>query len=105
MNVRTAQRAITSVVGIAAATAALVAPASATASRDGCPHGYEVLAVADLAPQGYRVPGQYDDPSSGLRSFGRPGNGDGLVCAKAIGKQTTPWGGQLYEFWDNTSPA
>ena len=105
MNVRTAQRALASVVGTAAALAVLGSPAGAAPSRDGCPQGYEVLAVADLAPQGYRVPGQVDDPSSGLRSFGRPGNGDGLVCAKAIGSQTTPWGGQLYEFWDNTSPA
>ena len=105
MNAHIARRALTSVVGAAVATAALVAPATASPSRDGCPRSYEVLAVADLAPQGYQVPGQVDDPSSGVTSFGRPGNGDGLVCAKALGPQTTTWGGQLYQFWDNTSPA
>ena len=63
------------------------------------------MAVADLAPQGYRVPGQVDDPSSGVKSFGSPGNGDGYVCAQEIGNRTTPWGGQLYQFWDNVLPA
>jgi hypothetical protein len=63
------------------------------------------MAVSDLAPQGYRVPGRLDDPSSGIRSFGSLGNGDGFTCAQEIGNRTTPWGGQLYQFWDNTLPA
>ncbi|HUR15532.1 MAG TPA: hypothetical protein VM097_13735 [Mycobacteriales bacterium] len=76
--------------------------AHAAAPANGCPNGYSLMSIDELAPQGYRVPGQVDDPSSGIRSFGEPGNGDGLVCAQAIGSRTTSWGGQLYQFWDNT---
>jgi hypothetical protein len=105
MNARTAQRILTTALCALAPTALAAAPAGAEPVKTGCPHGYLLLAVADLAPQGYRVPGQVDDPASGITSFGQPGNGDGLVCAKALGPQVTTWGGQLYEFWDNTSPA
>jgi hypothetical protein len=77
-------------------------PAQAAAPTNGCPDGYQLLAVSDLAPQGYQVPGKVDDPTSGIRSFGRFGNGDGLVCAVPLGNQLTPWGGQVYNFWDNT---
>jgi hypothetical protein len=93
-------------VGVAAATSCLLAtPALAAPLSDGCPAGYDLLSVAVLAPQGYRVPGQVDDPNSGVRSFGSLGNGDGWVCAVALGSRTTPWGGQIYNFWDNTLQA
>ena len=105
MKRRTAQRVTTTGVSLLAAALTSITSAGATPADNGCPQGYEVLAVADLAPQGYQVPGMVDDPSSGITSFGSAGNGDGLVCAKAIGQQTTTWGGQLYQFWDNTLPA
>lgn len=78
------------------------APAHATAPADGCPRGYDLLSVSALSAQGYRVPAQLDDPAGGILSFGRPGNGDGSVCAVALGNQTSSFGGQLYNFWDNT---
>ena len=87
---------------LVAASAVTAPPVSAAQPSTGCPGGYSLLAVADLAPQGYQVPGEVDDPTSGIKSFGQPGNGDGYVCAQEIGHQTTPWGGQLYQFWDNT---
>ncbi|MCW2572901.1 MAG: hypothetical protein JWO88_2959 [Frankiales bacterium] len=47
------------------------------------------------------MPGIVDDPTSGVRSFGRPGNGDGFICGVPLGNQT--WiNGQIYNFWDNT---
>jgi len=102
MKTRNARRAAATALGVVAATFAAVGPATADPVSSGCPAGYSVLAVADLAPQGYQVPGQVDDPESGIVSFGRPGNGDGLVCGVALGNQTTPWGGQVYNFWDDT---
>lgn len=82
-----------------AAAAAPLTPASADAPSNGCPRGYELLSVAALT--GYLVPGIVDDPTSGVRSFGRPGNGDGFVCGVPLGNQT--WiNGQIYNFWDNT---
>lgn len=89
--------------GVAAASSCLLAtPALAAPPSNGCPPTYDVLVVADLTEQGYRVPAQVDDPSSGVLSFGKAGNGDGLVCAHPSGNQTTSWGGQIYNFWDNT---
>lgn len=102
MRTRNARRAVATTLGVVAAGFAAVGPAAADPSSSGCPAGYSVLAVADLAPQGYQVPSQVDDPESGIVSFGQLGNGDGLVCAVALGNQTTPWGGQVYNFWDNT---
>jgi hypothetical protein len=79
-----------------AATAAVAAPSSS------CPEGYDLLNRQVLHDAGYRVPDQVDDPTSGVQSFGRPGNGDGWVCGVPLGNKTTPWGGQVYNFWDNT---
>jgi hypothetical protein len=56
--------------GLLTATAA---PAAAIPTETGCPSGYQVLVVADLIAQGYRVPALLDDPANG-------GNGNGLVC-------------------------
>ena len=102
MKAHLVRRTLVVSLGLLAAAAGPTATAQAGAPANGCPNGYTLMAVADLAPQGYRVPGQVDDPSSGIKSFGHVGNNDGLVCAQEIGPQTTSWGGQLYNFWDNT---
>jgi hypothetical protein len=86
---------------VAAGSLLSASPAGAAPSAS-CPSGYELKSVAPLHAEGYRVPDQVDDPNSGVQSFGRPGNGDGFVCAVPLGNQTTPWGGQVYNFWDNT---
>ena len=104
MNARIVRRTTTVALGLSAVLAGSVATAQADPSGTGCPNGYTVMAVADLAALGYHVPGLVDDPTSGVKSFGRLGNGDGLICAQEIGHQTTSFGGQLYEFWDNTLP-
>ena len=91
------------VAGATVVAAAMVGtPAQASAPSDGCPTGYDLMSVSALSAQGYRVPAQVDDPASGILSFGRAGNGDGSVCAVALGNQTTSFGGQVYNFWDNT---
>lgn len=79
--------------------------ANAAPPDNGCPSGYQLLSVADLAAQGYQVPGRVDDPNSGVLSFGQPGNGDGLVCAVQLGNRLTPWGDPIYNFTDNGLPA
>jgi hypothetical protein len=91
--------------GVAAGTlaaAALSAAAAAGPPSNGCttdnrsdvPHGVLYLAVADLSPFGYRLPGLVDDPANG-------GNGDGFVCGIPLGNRLTPGGHQLYDFFDN----
>ena len=105
MNDRIIRRTGAVTLCLAMGLAGSVATAQAGQPANGCPNGYSLMAVADLAPQGYQVPGQVDDPNSGIKSFGRAGNNDGLVCAQEIGNQTTSFGGQLYQFWDNTLPA
>ena len=102
MKAHLVRRSLVVLLGTLAAAAGPMATAQAGAPANGCPNGYSLMAVADLAPLGYRVPGQVDDPTSGIKSFGHAGNDDGLVCAQEIGPQTTTWGGQLYSFWDNT---
>jgi hypothetical protein len=102
MNPRTRTAARSLALGVTLSTVAVATsavPAAASAAT-GCPKGYQTMAVAGLAPQGYRVPGQMDV----LGSFGQAGNRDGLVCAVALGNQTTTWGGQLYNFMDNSLP-
>jgi hypothetical protein len=44
---------------------------------NGCPAGFEALALTDLAPWGYRVPFAID----------AAGNGDGIVCGKPLEPQ------------------
>jgi hypothetical protein len=84
-----------------AAAAAPLTPASADPPSNGCPRGYDLLSVAPLSEAGYLVPGMVDSPTTGVHSFGRPGNGDGFVCGVPLGNQT--WiNGQIYNFWDNT---
>jgi hypothetical protein len=47
---------------------------------NGCPSGDEAISLAVLAPYGYKVPFQLDDPANG-------GNGDGIVCGKPLAPQ------------------
>lgn len=86
--------------GLSGSIAAHAAPPA-----NGCPAAYELLSVATLTSEGYHLPARLDSPTSGLRSFGRPGNGDGLVCGLPLGNRTTSFGGQLYNFVDDTLPA
>jgi hypothetical protein len=44
-----------------------------------------LVAVSDLAPLGYRVPGIVDDPANTYGFGHQHGNGDGLVCARLLG--------------------
>ncbi|HEX9041664.1 MAG TPA: hypothetical protein VF838_11640 [Trebonia sp.] len=105
--------AIAAVVAVGSAIAA-AGTAAASPTPSGCPAGYQLLSVASLTLEGYRVPAELDSPTSGVVSHGlgngqswvqSPGDGDGLVCGRALGNQTTPWGGQLYDFVDNQLPA
>lgn len=79
------------------------APAAADPPTNGCATGNRSsdvqqgilhLAISDLAPLGYRLPGLLDNPANG-------GNGDGFVCGIPLGNRTTPAGNQLYDFFDN----
>lgn len=72
---------------------------------NGCPAGYELLSVATLTSQGYQLPAKIDDPTSGIRSFGQPGNGDGAVCGVVLGNRLTSFGLPIYNFIDNQLPS
>jgi len=98
---------MTSSLALAATGAALTPAATAFADppSNGCPAGYQLLSVAILTAEGYKVPALVDSPTSGIRSHGRPGNGDGLVCGLQLGIQLTPFGDPVYNFTDNTLPA
>jgi hypothetical protein len=80
-------------------------PASATPPATGCPSGFALVAVGDLAPLGYRVPGIVDDPANTYGFGHQHGNGDGSVCARLLGEIEQATGQPLYEFFDNTLPA
>ena len=105
MNTRLARIATVTAVASAAAVMLTAGP-SAAAPPSGCPGGFQLLSVGALSALGYQVPGRVDDPSSGLRSFGRAGNGNGWVCAVPLGNQT--WSSdvasdlQIYDFMDDT---
>lgn len=86
-------------------TFTLPAIGAAAPPVNGCPRGYELLSVATLTAAGYHLPAQVDDPTSGLLSYGRPGNGDGFVCGVQLGNQTTSFGGPVYNFMDDGLPA
>jgi hypothetical protein len=89
-------------IGVASIGAFAASPAAAIPPGSSCPgdngsqkdRGMQLLLVDDLTPLGYRVPAIVDDPANG-------GNGDGVICGVPLGNQTTPWGGQLYLFFDN----
>lgn len=84
---------------LAAAFQSTVAPAHATDVR--CPDGFDLASVTALVSAGYVVAGSVDDPSSGVESYGRPGNGNGWLCTRAMGNKTTHFGGQYYLFSDD----
>jgi hypothetical protein len=92
------------VVGAAGAVIA-AAPALAAPPSNGCPAGYQLLSVQTLTAEGYKVPALVDSPTSGVLSYGKPGDGDGYVCGVQLGNQLTPSGLPVYEFVDNTLPA
>jgi hypothetical protein len=61
--------------GLAMGTTVVSAdPAVPTPPETGCPAGWAHLPVADLASQGYGVPGRVDEA----------GNNNGFICAKAM---------------------
>lgn len=75
----------------------------AAAPSNGCPSGYRLLSVVSLSEQGYQVPAKVDAPDGGISSYGKPGNGDGWVCARQLGNRT--WqNGPIYNFIDNQLP-
>lgn len=83
----------------AAAFSLAVAPAHGTAVR--CPDGFELASVAASVSAGYVVASSVDDPASGVESYGRPGNGNGWLCTRAMGNKTTHFGSQYYLFTDD----
>jgi hypothetical protein len=82
---------------------ALADSAAASPPANGCPTGYQLLHVDTLTGEGYHVPALVD--SASFKSFGQPGNGDGLVCGVPLGNQTTSFDRQVYNFIDNQLPA
>jgi hypothetical protein len=101
----TITRATVVVTAVVAGLAGTATAASAAAPSDGCPAGYTLLDVATLTSAGYRVPAEVDSPTSGISSFGQPGNGDGYVCGVQLGNRLTPWGAPVYNFIDDQLPA
>lgn len=71
---------------------------------NGCPAGWEVLALTDLAPFGYQAPTTLDSTATG-------GNGDGLVCGHpwTTAEQTARLPNApvpvVFDFQDNDLPA
>jgi hypothetical protein len=53
----------------------------------------------------YIVAFEVDSPTSGVLSYGQPGNDDGLVCGVQLGNQLTSFGLPFYNFIDNQLPA
>lgn len=81
-------------VAVAALSMVPVQAALADAPSDGCPRGYDLW---DVTTEPYQADNQSDE------------NGDGWVCARAMGNQTfTDENGdehQIYLFRDNDLPA
>lgn len=75
--------------------------AAAHGTETGCPGGFDLDSVTALVSAGYDVADRVDDPASGIESYGRPGNGNGWLCTRAMGNQTTHFGGQYYLFIDD----
>lgn len=100
-------RALVAAAVMAAVTSIVVqgSPASAAPPASGCPRGFALVSVADLAALGYHVPGIVDDPTNNYGFGHQSGNGDGWVCARLLGKVEKTTGQPLYEFFDNTLPS
>jgi hypothetical protein len=58
-----------------------------------------------LTEEGYHAPALVDSSTSGVLSFGQPGNNDGAVCGVQLGNQLTSFGLPVYNFIDNQLPA
>jgi hypothetical protein len=90
---------------VAAATLPLAILSTTVAAAHGtemrCPDGFELASVTAMVSAGYVVAAGVDDPSSGVESYGRPGNGNGWLCTRAMGNKTTHFGGQYYLFTDD----
>ena len=91
--------------GATTAGTLLTGSAFAAAPTNGCPAGYQLLYVPTLTAEGYHAPALVDSPTSGVRSFGQPGNGDNYVCGVQLGNQLTSFGQPVYNFLDNQLPA
>ncbi len=95
-------RRIVSMLGASALAATMTGLPSATASPGpDCPAGFELASAAELVEAGYVVASAVDDPTSGVETFGRPGNGNGLICIRQMGNRTTHFGGPYYLFTDD----
>lgn len=106
MNVRRFAVTFAGSLALGASAAALASTtAFADAPSNGCPAGYELLSVQTLTAEGYKVPALVDSPTSGIDSFGEPGNGNGWVCGVQLGNQLTPFGLPIYNFMDDGLPA
>lgn len=105
----------TTLLAVAAGPVLTLEAAQAAPPGDGCPRGFDLLSVQTLTADGYRLPALIDDPTSGVVGqegqgegnawIGQPGNGDGWICGRHLGKQLTPLGLPLYLFIDNQLPA
>ncbi len=88
MNIRVTGAALGAAMSLLLATAGVVGAfdqgvipfTSGNPLTNGCPSGFEALAVGDLTPYGYELPSFLDDPANG-------GNGDGTVCGKPLAPQ------------------
>jgi hypothetical protein len=83
----------------------LTGSALAAAPTNGCPSGYQRLYVPTLTAEGYHLPALIDSPTSGILSFGQPGNNNDYVCGVQLGNQLTSFGLPVYEFTDDQLPA
>ena len=84
------------IAGVVPATSAQASPVSS-----GCPAAYDLIGIYSLGP-GYTMPGKMDGV---FGSYGLAPNDNSMVCALALGNATTPSGGQLYNFLDDSLPA
>ncbi len=103
MNIRHLAAFASTCAVFAGSVLAASSPASAEAPTNGCPSAFFLWSVAEHLPMGYHVPVLVDSPTSGVWSFGQPGNGNGYVCAHLLG--VTDDGKPLYEFFDDQLPA
>lgn len=99
------KRLVLATVGIAGIVVGAQVTAKADTSSNGCPTGYQLLSVATLTSEGYRVAAEVDSPTSGVLSYGQPGNGDGSVCGVRLGNRLTHFGLPFFNFIDDTLPA
>ena len=103
MNIRHLARVASTCSLLAGFVLATGTAASAQAPTTGCPNGFVLWSVSAHLADGYHLPLLVDSPTSGVRSFGQAGNGDGNVCARLLG--VTENGSPLYEFIDDVLPA